>query len=341
MVEVSRASKETQSKSVVYNYGLNYILKISLLAENKNIVELARNKSCIRLENNILLFLHSEEEVKGIINKLVNNAIPCKIEVYRVDRSGISYRIYSINNYSELLNKIINREGRRLAIFTITLTKPVHECLKDMKKRDFPVFLITFIKYYSKFLKTIERYIKETLKATEVIVSNTIDKFIAIAPIKNYETVINVYDDIVNACRDIHIDCINVSVIVTNSVCPFLRIGGTIDKNTFSWMEGGSMYSLSDDDVKLIRNLISDLKSSGISKHILCNIRNKCGKMGREELKLYIESLYTAGKLKSGNLTRKLNYLIDYFYGKYGENWKDKFRYSLKLVANFAIKDRR
>ena len=340
----------------------------------------------IRIGDCILTLILSEDQVEDIIKRLLESKLPCVIEIFecilgkrRDPKTGKIYRYvkeFSYANHSicsEELEyrrkastwaKILEEEGD-VAWLSITLTKPMHKCVKEFVEWGFealkdkgeelkggweveedlsPDLLMAFVEGYSKFLEDVKKYVGDLIgkNPDDFTPVSSVDYFLMIFPV-DYETAINTYCSILDKRRKLHVKSVSISMVISDGKYPFWRIREVFDRNpnSFSWLVGESMYSLSDEDVRRVRTLIEPIKRSGVSKSVLYSIISKCGGMGFEELKLFIESLSNAGKLggRGSHVARNLNDLVDYFHRKYGKDWKEKFRWSLKLLANFARRE--
>jgi len=258
----------------------------------------------------------------------------------------------------------ILEEEKYVAWLIVSATKPLHELAKEFVNWGFeelkdrgeelkegweieeeisPDLLLAFVEGYSKFLEDVKRFISDFLgiDPNEYTPVSSIDYFIMVLPV-DYENALNIYCEILNKREKLHVKSVSMCMIVADGKYPFWRIREFFESKEgswFAWMVGESMYSLSDDDVRRVRNLIRSIQNSKVSKSVLYSIISKCGGMDKEETKLFIDSLNAAGKLGKGNLARELNGLVDYFSSRYGNEWREKFRWALKLLANFARRE--
>jgi len=200
-------------------------------------------------------------------------------------------------------------EREEVAWLCISLQKPIHECVKEFLEIVFeelkdkgkeleewkeipeeisPDLLIAFAEGYSEFLGDVKEHLGKFfhINLDEFTAVKSIDYFLVVLPVQDREKSLEAYCSILELKKKLRFKSLTVSMVIADRKYPFWRIREAF-KNTFSWIVGESMYSLSDEDVEYLRRISGSMKEA--SKSQLHNIISKCGMIGKE-LKFFLES---------------------------------------------------
>jgi len=211
----------------------------------------------------------------------------------------------------------------------------LHEVVREPAPFLSPDLALAIAEGYERFLEDCEGKIREW--DGSAIVKSFGGAFFVCGLIDETE-VFNIYWEIASLKSMLHIP-VSLSVIVSKPKYPFWRIlelslngGGLI------FVVGEKILRLSDEDVAILREVSRFLRD--VSRSQFHEIITKSRRAGLEELKFFIEGKAVDRKIPF-NAAKKLCWMIDEFYKKYGDDWRAMIWRALKALAPYTRFDRR
>jgi len=228
---------------------------------------------------------------------------------------------------------------KRFGEIRIKVEKPIRQCVSLS-----PELAVSIAESYDEFLRDCVGVVRGGSLEPEVTVVRSFGRSIFIRGLRDLFEAFNLYWGLYERRMKLHIPVV-ISIVTAKPKYPFwkiLELFGDFEadgKGGIAFIVGEKMVKLSDEDVRLLRQVVPALRNCSRSQ--FNEIITLSRRVGLEELKLRIE-----GKAKDNKIPRetsnKLCWFISKLSDKYeGEELKAVIYRSLKMVMPFTRKDRR